>query len=260
MPRKISLPGRSRDLFRVVLCFLVALPVAATAWGAATPDKSPQVSRLLPMRPSVADESVVLKLADSVPEQPGLLGRYRMALEKESRRKLDRDPGLFLVQADDEEGNPVKRVRNEARRIFGGATGRLLSDFAELLIEDAVALQAAKSYVQGIRLDVMSGGNVRFQAGRDERESRFPDDLTRTARGDGVAASFSLIAIGSPRLEMRATLPGAVRTQIELPLSEPGLRATFSRRLSSHLRGTLSVGVEDSGSDKWATVGVGVRF
>ena len=260
MPRENSLPARNCCLARVVVCLATALPIAATAWSAETPGKASGASRLMPTRASVSETDVILKPAGNLPEASGLLNRYRIALEKESRRRLDRDAGMFLVQADDEDGNPVKRARTEAKRIFGGATGRLLGDFAELLVEDAVALQTATNYVQGIRIDVMNGGNMRFQTGVDDSVTRIQDAPARAPLSGDVAASFSLIALGSPRLEMRATLPGAVRTQIELPLTEPGLRATFSRRLTYHLRGTLSAGVEDSGADTWATVGLGVRF
>lgn len=263
MPPENSLPARHRRFLRGVVCFLTALPLAVSAWGDDTPVKSPRVSRLLPVRTPVIPftlDSPVLKPVQDTTASPGMLSRYRMALEKETRRRLDRDPELFMLQAEDEDGNPVKRSRTEAKRIFGGATGRLISEFAEMLVEDAGALRVAKDYVQGISFDVMSGGDVRFKAGRDESATRVQDDSVRAGRGNDVAASFSVIAIGSPRVEMRATLPGSIRAQIELPLTEAGLRATFSRRITSRLRGTFSAGIEDSGADTWATLGLGVKF
>jgi len=261
MRRGIPFPARFVGIVRL-LCILTALPIATAAWAGEARGKKSQVSRLLPIRACgtcVADEGVALKLTGGVAQPPGLLGRYRMALEKESKRRMDKDAGLFILQ-DDEDGNPVKRTRTEAKRIFGGATGRLLNDFAEILLEDVTGLRVARDYVQGIRVDVMSGGGMRFKAGQDDSLPRVQDDPMKTSRGNSVAASFGLVAIGSPRFEIRATLPGAIRTQVELPLTDPGIRATFSRKLTAHVRGTFSTGIEDSGADKWATLGFGIRF
>jgi len=257
---------RDLGLFRAILCLLTLTCLTTPSWADSESEpkikKSVRPARLLTQVRTLDTTSMVFKFSEGATNtQPGLVGRYRMALEKESRRRLDKDPaGLFLLQTDDEDGNPVQRSRREAKKIFGGATGRLLSEFVEVIVEDAVALQTAKDYIQGIRLDVMAGGDMRFQAGQDDTPYRAQDDSPRSARDAKVAASFGLIAIGHPRIEMRTTLPGDIRTRVEVPLTEAGIRATFSRRLNSHLRGTLSAGVEDSGADKWATLGLGIKF
>lgn len=192
-------------------------------------------------------------------QAPGLLARYRLALERESRRTIDRDASLFWADSGDEDGNPVQRAQREARRIFEGANGRVLSQFAESLVEDAASLRAARDYVEGVRFDVMNGGGLRFQAGGNDRSAAARDEETGDT-GDRVAASFGLIALSSPRLEVRTSLPGGIRSRLEVPLTTPGLRASFSRRLAANLRGTMSFGVEDSGADRWMTATLGARF
>src|SRR5262245_31760744 len=181
MSHEYFLPARISSVVRVAVSVFCALTIAAIAWCEETPDKGQKSSRLLPTHapfaePSLNEVGLTLKPGQSSPQTSGLLTRYRMALEKESRRRFDRDQGMFISQAEDEDGNPVKHTRTEAKRIFGGATGRLLSEFAEVLVQDAVALQTAKNYVQGIRFDVMSGGNVRFKAGADEGGPRAQDE------------------------------------------------------------------------------------
>jgi len=177
-----------------------------------------------------------------------LLDRYRQALERETRRLLDKDPSILWSNEVDDEGYPARQVQRKAEKIFEGANGRLVSRIAEDLIEDAGSLRTARDYVDGIRLDVRTGGGVGVRSGRSDHEI------------PGVAASFGLIALGNPRIEARATLPGGIRTRVELPLRDPGVRATLSRALGARMRGTLGLGVEDSGQNKWVSAGVEIRF
>ena len=177
-----------------------------------------------------------------------LVDRYRQALERETRRLIDRHPSILWSDTVDDEGYPARQVQRKAEKIFEGANGRLLSRIAEDLIEDAGSLRTAREYVDGIRLDVRTGGGVGVRSGRSDHDA------------PGVAASFGLIALGSPRIEARATLPGGIRTRVELPLRNPGMRATLSRALGARLRGTLGLGVEDSGQDRWVSAGVEIRF
>jgi hypothetical protein len=188
-----------------------------------------------------------------------LLGRYRTALERESRRFLERNPSLLQADATeiiDGDGNPRRGQRRDATRIFQGANNRLLSEILEDALDETVSMRRARACLEGVRFDVLDGGRMRMG-------SPTKDEGGRGAAGpseDAVAASFSMIVIGRPRLEMRTDLPGGIRARIEVPLASPGVRATLSRRITSNLRGTLSAGVEDSGSERWISAGMAVRF
>lgn len=184
-----------------------------------------------------------------------LLGRYRSALERESRRLLEKDPSIFRVETVDQDGYPIHRVQRNAMRIFQGANSRMLSQMLELAIEETAALRHAQAYVEGVRFDVMSGGGVRMDGGSPERRG-----FTAAEADESVAASFGLVIVGRPRLELATVLPGGIRTRVEVPLTSPGIRTTMSRRLTPNLRGTLSGGVEDAGSDRWISAGVAIRF
>ncbi|HZI93621.1 MAG TPA: hypothetical protein VFE84_05230 [Patescibacteria group bacterium] len=188
-----------------------------------------------------------------------LLGRYRSALERESRRFLEKNPSLLQTDATevvDGDGNPRRGQRRDATRIFQGANNRVLSEILEDALDDTVSLRRARAFLDGVRFDVMSGGRMRMGSAAREEPARTGAGQTQ----DSVAASFGLIVIGHPRLEMRTELPGGVRARIEVPLASPGIRATLSRRITSNLRGTLSAGVEDSGSERWISAGMAVRF
>ncbi|HEY3175223.1 MAG TPA: hypothetical protein VGK94_05620 [Candidatus Polarisedimenticolia bacterium] len=270
MPRSSLVPSRSRRLL-LTLATLVCL-----APGALFADPRPArrgKALLLPVPGTVFQHGQALNV-DAVqrrdpsqgrlkPEEVlvgmGLLSRYQLALERESRRTLDRDPFIFLAGSRDEDGYLLRRARREAQRVFDGANGRLISDIAEDLIQEAVALRTARAWVEGVRFDVMSAGGVRVRAGHDEGSPRGREE-DAGSNGLGVKASLGLVALGAPRLEIRTTIPGDIRTRIEVPLSSPGIRAAFSRRVTSSLRGTLSLGVEDAGADLWVTAGLGVRF
>src|SRR5262249_21387118 len=142
-------------------------------------------------------------------------------------------------------------------RIFEGANSRLMSDTLQRALEQTVALRRARTYLDGIRLDLLSGGGMKVGPGIDVATPR--------AGGSGPGdteprASFGFMMVGHPRIEMHTTLPGSIQTRVELALTSPGIRATLSRRLTPMLRGTLGAGIEDSGSDKWLSAGIGVRF
>ena len=175
-----------------------------------------------------------------------LLKQYSEALSRESRRSMERDPSVFWNDLSDEEGYLEQRARRTAEKIFGGASSRVASDVLERMIEGAAGLRSTREFLEGVRLDVRRGGGVEFGKGQGQD------------RAD-VAARFSLVVAGSPRLELRTTL-GGFRTRLEIPLSSPGIRATLSRPLGGHARANLSAGVEDSGEDRWISANVGLRF
>jgi len=182
------------------------------------------------------------------PDSPGsaLLNRYHTALQRESRRALEKDPSIFWGVKIDEEGYPQGSVRREATRIFSGANNRVMSQLLETMLRDT-KLGGVRQYVEGIRLDVLHDGGVKMGAGGDDA-------------GQNVKASVGLIALGSPRVELRTTLPGAIRARVEVPLISPGIRASVSRKLANNVRGTLSGGYEDSGDDRWVSAGLEIRF
>lgn len=207
-----------------------------------------------------AFDATVFRLPrQTVVVRQALLGRYRAALERESRRFLERNPSLLQVDAAevvDGDGNPRRGLRRDATRIFQGANNRLLSEILEDALDETASLRSARACLAGVRFDVMSGRRTRVG-------SSTPDQNPRSNAGqpeDAAAASFSMIVVGRPRLEMRAELPGGIRASIEVPLASPGVRATLSRRFTSNLRGTLSAGVEDSGAEHWISAGMAVRF
>lgn len=178
-----------------------------------------------------------------------LLGRYRKALERECERRSERDPTLGWAGNGDDEGYPARRTRREAERIFDGANSRLLSHFLERVVEQAAALRAARDYVDGLSLDVRKGGGVHVAHAHDEA-----DDAEKPV------TRFTLVAIGSPRLEMRSRLPRDLDARVELSLSNPGVSASLTRRFTRVLKGRLGAGIEDSGQDRWISAGVEIRF
>jgi len=177
-----------------------------------------------------------------------LLTRYHMALQRESRRAIEKDPSLFWGDKTDEDGYPRDSLRREANRIFSGANNRLMSQILEDALRNTTTLKRARAFAEGIRLDVLSGGGVKVGAGGG-------DDAAQN-----VSASIGFIVLGRPRVEVRTTLPGGVRTKVELPLTSLGIRASMSRRISANVRGTFSGGVEDGGDDRWVSAGVELRF
>ncbi|HET9480796.1 MAG TPA: hypothetical protein VFP98_03495, partial [Candidatus Polarisedimenticolia bacterium] len=163
---------------------------------------------------------------------------------------VDKDPSVLTVDPLDEEGFPERRAQRHAERIFEGAGERTLSIFVERLVGEAAALQAARAYLDGIRLDIGKDGAVGVNTGKRSREAE-------------AAASVSLIVLGKPRVEVRSTLPGDIRARLELPLLDgvtSGARVSLSRQMNPGLRGTLGAGFEDSGRGSWVSAGVEVRF
>jgi len=178
-----------------------------------------------------------------------LLARYRRALERECERRSERDPTLGWAGNGDDEGYPARRTRREAERIFDGANSRLLSHFLDQVVEQAAALRAARDYVDGLSLDVRKGGGVHVAHARDGN-----------ADTEKSVTRFTLVAIGSPRLEMRSRLRRELDARVELSLSNPGVSASLSRRFTRVLKGRLGAGIEDSGQDRWISAGLEIRF
>lgn len=271
---RVPLPGPGRTRPFLALPLLLCL-TAGTSFAANDPEPARRAALVLLPEPGARAAAAVQDLpAQAARERdasqgrlhpgeaavrPGLLSRYRIALERESRRSLDRDPSIFWAESHDEDGYPMGRARREARRIFDGANGRIISEIAEDLIQEAVALRTARAYLDGVRLDVMKEGGVLVRAGRGEGSFQGREEVPGPA-GPGVKASFGLVGLGAPRFEFQTTMPGDIRTRIEVPLASPGIRATFSRRITSNLRGTLALGTEDAGAEQWVTAGLGVRF
>jgi len=190
---------------------------------------------------------------------PSLLGRYRLALERESRRTLDKDPSVFwtdpMTDPIDDDALLVRRAQREAEKIFAGANGRVITQIAEAMIQESSRLRSAREYVDGIRLDVMNGGNLRVR-GNGIRSG----DEVAGPKEAGVAASFGLVLAGNPRVEMRTLLPGQIKARVDMTLASPGVRTTFSRKLTPNLRGNLSGGWEDSGNDRWVSATLEMKF
>jgi len=182
------------------------------------------------------------------PAGQDLLGMYRSALMKESRRRGSRDDTLGWTEPADEEGYPARRARRQAERIFEGANNRLLSHFLDRVVGQTAALRAARGYVDGVSLDVAKGGGVRVA-----RQGRGDDD-------DPPAARFTFVAIGDPHVEMRSRILGNVEARVELSLASPGVSASLTRRFARGVKGRLGAGYEDSGQDRWISAGLQLRF
>jgi hypothetical protein len=194
-----------------------------------------QPVKLLPAAPADAPE-------------PAIFSQYRKALERESRRMVDRNPALSWNEAVDEDGYPLRgadRQQRDARRLFGGASNRLMSGWLERLVEGSAGARAARGALEGLRMDVRRGGGVGMGAGpaRD---------------GSDVAASLSLLVLGRPRLEVRSSLPWDLKARLEVPLNAAGMRATISRKFAGGWRGTFTMGAEDD--ERWLSAGVEVDF
>lgn len=182
------------------------------------------------------------------PQPVGLVGRYGQALERETRRMNDRDSLQRRVALVDDDESPAPGVQREARRLVSGANGRILTQLVDRILEASSTLQQARDYAEGVRLDVRRGGGVTLGAGKGTEPA--PD----------IAARFTFLVGSNPRVEMRSTLPGNLKTRVELSLVNPGLRAAFSRPISSHLSGSLAGGYEEGGEDRWLSAGVGIKF
>lgn len=182
------------------------------------------------------------------PAESTLFSQYRKALEKESRRMVDRNPSLSWSEAVDEDGYPLRgadRQQRDARRLLGGAGNRLMSGWLERLVEVSSGMRAARGAVEGLRFDVRRGGGVGMGAGpaRDSSE---------------IATSLSVMVLGRPRLEMRSSLPWDLKARVEVPLDASGLRATLTRKFATGCRATFTMGSEDD--ERWVSAGVGVDF
>ena len=175
------------------------------------------------------------------------LGSYSKALERETERSVDKDPSLQWSVSVDEDGTPIPRVQRMAEKIFDGAHERLLTRVLENLISEARPLKAARDYIDGVELDIVKGGGVDFRAGETGRERK------------PVSASFGLVVAESPRVEIRTTLAG-LKTRVEIPLGSTGIRATLSRKLTHSISGKLGAGYEDSGEDRWLSMGLEIKF
>ena len=176
------------------------------------------------------------------------LGSYRKALERETKRSVNKDPSLMWGVSVDEDGCPLPRVQRMAEKIFEGTNERVLSRLLENLIDGTKALRTARNYIDGIQLDFMKGGGVDFRSnGRVEKR-------------EPVKASFGFIVSGKPRVEIKTRLPGGIKTRVEVPLGATGIRTTLSRKLTHRMRGTLGAGVEDSGEDRWVSMGLEFKF
>jgi len=240
---------RSRQEALAATRLLEPVPVRFTGLGPgpgrlAVPDTAAPRLEVRSSAGGLGDPSLFLPRYET--SNRDLLRRYRRALEKESLRAYDKNPSVFVV-LDDAEGYPLDSAHRSARRIFGKANSRMLSGYLEEMIEGSASLRNARNYVEGIRVDVRKGGDVRFGPGEPEDES-------------AVRASFHLVALGDPRLEMRTKLPGGVESRVELSLTSPGVRTKLHCRFGSRLTGSLSGGVEDSGEDRWIAAGLGIRF
>ncbi|HKY30984.1 MAG TPA: hypothetical protein VJV23_00490 [Candidatus Polarisedimenticolia bacterium] len=184
---------------------------------------------------------------------PSMFSEYRKALEKESRRLREKHPSAFWNEDLDEDGYPLRgvgKVQRDARRIFEGAGSRVATRWLEDQLDDSPGARAARSYIEGLRMDLRRGGGLRVQAGdrapaREERDS---------------AASVTVMVAGRPRIELRSQLPGDIRARVEVPLGSLGFRATMSRRFAAGIKGTLSGGVEDGGDDRWVSAGIEIGF
>ncbi len=271
--RRDTLRSRTRLLCLAAGCLaitaLAGRPVAAAPAGPASPGLhdgilSPILAPLalgpvLRFEPGVAPVAgssgapgagafeVALPQHEWKPVRQDLLGRYRSALVKECARRSHRDPTLGWAGTVDVEGYPARRTRRQAERIFDGANNRLLSQFLEQVVEQMSTLRAARDYVDGVSLDVSKGGGLH---------------VAHTARDDDErpVTRFTLVAIGSPRLEMRSRLQGRLDARVELSLTSPGVSASLTRRFARCLKGRLGAGVEDSGQDRWVSAGVEIRF
>ena len=212
----------------------------------AQPNGAPSAMGLSPEPLKITAQGIRLA-GPNPPRSMQLLDRYRQALERESRRALDKDPSLFWTAAMDEEGYPERRSQRRAVQIFEGANGRLLTRLLEDALAETEALRATKSYIEGIRLDVRKGGGVKLAA----------EGLTRDA---ATKASFGLLLTSNPRLEVTSTLPGGFKGRLEVPLRQSGVRATISRPIAFGMRGTLSAGQEDSSESRWVSLGLEIKF
>src|SRR5687767_12921395 len=136
---------------------LLGLPVAAAALFVCSPGESPRAAepagnvlgRLAPpiswrsdgRDPLSADApaqrvqaSGLLRAAPKPGAEPTFFSQYRKALERESRRMVDRNPSLSWNDAVDEDGYPLRgadRLQRDARRLFGGAGNRMMSGWLE---------------------------------------------------------------------------------------------------------------------------------
>ena len=182
-------------------------------------------------------------------QESTLFSQYRQALERESRRLVDRNPTVFSDTSVDEEGYPLRgsdRVQRDARRLFGGASSRVMSGWVEKLLDSSAGGRAARGAIEGLRLDVRKGGSVGVSAGA-ARES------------NDIKASVGFVLLGRPRMEVRSTLPGNLRTRLEIPLDSLGFRATMSHKFTSTgWRSTFTLGSEED--DRWVSAGFEVDF
>lgn len=194
------------------------------------------------------DELSGMRFGGQFQASPTLLGRYRQALERESQRLRFKDPTQGWLTDKDEDETPAEDARRQAGRLFRGASNRILSQTLEKLVEESAPLRQVRDYAEGVRFDVRRGGGVTVGAGRGAEPAA------------NIAARFNLVVGSKPRVEMRSTLPGGIRTRLEMTLTSPGLRASFSRRLSGHFNGTLAGGYEDGGEERWFSAGLGVTF
>ena len=188
-------------------------------------------------------------LKSPAPQESAVFGQYRQALERESRRMADRNPAMFWTEMVDEDGYPLRgsdRVQRDARRLFGGASNRLMSGFLDRLLDESTGLRAARSAVEGLRVDLKRGGGVGVGAG--------------PARDGGrdVKASVGVMLLGRPRMEVRSDLTGSLRARLEVPLDSLGMRATLSQKFGSGWRGTLTLGSEED--ERWISAGFEVDF
>jgi hypothetical protein len=128
----------------------------------------------------------------------------------------------------------------------------------ENLVSEAPSLKAARDYIDGVQLDLMKGGGVDFRSGEDGKVGDRPGQTDREGRH--VSASFGLVVSSKPRVEMKTTLVGGIKARVEIPLGSTGIRTTFSRKLTSRVSGKLGAGIEDSGEDRWLSMGLEVKF
>ena len=250
---------------------LLGLPVAAAAFFVCSPGESPRaaepargvLSRLAspiswrsdgrsPVAVDAPSQRVqasgLLPAAPKAAAEPTFFSPYRKALERESRRMVDRHPSLSWTDAVDEDGYPLRgadRLQRDARRLFGGAGNRMMSGWLEKLVEGSAGGRAARGALEGLRMDVRRGGGVGMGAGAARDSS-------------DIAASVSVMVMGRPRIEVRSTLPWDLKARIEVPLNASGMRATVSRKFTSGLRGTFTMGAEDD--ERWLSAGVEIDF
>ncbi|MGH9866734.1 MAG: hypothetical protein ACREAA_01020 [Candidatus Polarisedimenticolia bacterium] len=182
-------------------------------------------------------------------QESSLFTQYRQALERESRRLADRNPTMFSDASVDEDGYPLRgsdRVQRDARRLFGGASSRVMSGWVEKLLDGSAGGRAARGAIEGLRVDLRRGGSVGVGAG-PARES-----------SNDVKASLGVVLLGRPRLEVRSTLPGNLRTRVEIPLDSLGVRATLSHKFTTGWRSTFTLGSEED--ERWVSAGFEVDF